>query len=100
MALVCYIGDEVTAAGFRLAGTSVIVPVPGQETAALATARTDAAVVLIDAAVAARISSRDLVLARSAIVPLVLIVPDLHGEIAMPDVAAQLRARLGLEDAR
>ena len=100
MALICYIGDEVSAAGFRLAGASVIVPIPGRETAALAKARADFAVVLIDAAVAARISSRDLALARSTIVPLMLIVPDLRGEIAMPDVAARLRAQLGLEEAR
>ena len=100
MALVCYIGDEVSAAGFGLAGASVIVPVPGSEAAALATARADAAVVLIAADVAARISSRDLVLARSALAPLTLVVPDLRGEIAMPDVAARLRAQLGLEEAR
>ena len=57
MALVCYIGDEVSAAGFRLAGAAVIVPAPGGETAALAAARADGAVVLIAADVAARVSS-------------------------------------------
>jgi len=100
MALFCYIGDEVSAAGFRLAGTAVIVPAPGGETAALATARADAAVVLIAADVAARVSPRDLVLARAAIAPLTLVVPDLRGETAMPDVAARLRAQLGLEEHR
>ena len=100
MALACYIGDEVSAAGFRLAGVDVIVPVPGSETAALATARTNVSVVLIAADVAARISPRELALARAALAPLALIVPDLRGDIEMPDLAARLRAQLGLEDAR
>ena len=98
MALVCYIGDEVSAAGFRLAGATVIVPAPGGETAALAAARADGAVVLIAADVAARVSSRDLTLARAALAPLTLVVPDLLGQTKMPDVAARLRAQLGLEE--
>ena len=100
MALACYVGDEVSAAGFRLAGVSVIVPVPGSETAALTAARADASIVLIAADVAARISPRELALARAALAPLALIVPDMRGEIDMPDLAARLRAQLGLEDAR
>jgi vacuolar-type H+-ATPase subunit F/Vma7 len=100
MALVCYIGDEVGAAGFRLAGTSVLVPAPGGEAAALARARAESAVVLIAADVAARISSRDLLFAQAALAPLTLVVPDLRGEAAMPDVAARLRAQLGLEETR
>jgi vacuolar-type H+-ATPase subunit F/Vma7 len=100
MTLACYIGDEASAAGFRLAGASVIVPDRGSETVALARARADAAVVLIAADVAARIPPRELALARAALAPLALIVPDLRGEIEMPDLAARLRAQLGLEDAR
>ena len=98
MAVACYIGDEVSAAGFRLAGASVIIPAIGSETAALATARANASVVLIAADIAARISPRDLALARAAPAPLTLIVPDLRGEMAMPDVATRLRAQLGLEE--
>ena len=97
MPVPCYIGDEASAAGFRLAGASVIVPRPGNEADALASAR---ASVLISADVAARISARELAVARAALAPLTLIVPDLQGAIAMPDLATRLRAQLGLEDAR
>ena len=97
MPVPCYIGDEATALGFRLAGASVIVPRPGNEADALASAR---ASVLISADVAARISARELAVARAALAPLTLIVPDLQGAIAMPDLATRLRAQLGLEDAR
>ena len=43
MSVTCYIGDEVSAAGFRLAGARVIVPSAGDETRALASARESAA---------------------------------------------------------
>ena len=100
MSVPCYIGDEASAAGFRLAGARVIVPSPGSEAEALASARASASLVLISADVAGRISARGLGLARAALVPLTLIVPDLRGAIAMPDLATRLRAQLGLEDAR
>lgn len=100
MPVPCYIGDEASASGFRLAGASVIVPPPGNEADALASARASASLVLISADVAARISSRELTLARAALAPLTLIVPDLRGDTAMPDLASRLRAQLGLEDAR
>jgi vacuolar-type H+-ATPase subunit F/Vma7 len=100
MPIPCYIGDETSAAGFRLAGVRVIVPPAGGEAEALASARADASLVLISADVAARISPRDLVRAHAALAPLTLIVPDLRGEMEMPDLATRLRAQLGLEDAR
>ena len=96
----CYIGDEATAAGYRLAGASVIVPPPGIEARALASARASASLVLISADVAARIPPRELAAARAALAPLTLVVPDLRGEMEMPDLATRLRAQLGLEDAR
>jgi vacuolar-type H+-ATPase subunit F/Vma7 len=92
-----YIGDEVSAAGYRLAGARVTVPEPGGESAALATARATAPLVLVSAAVAARIAGREMREAQAALAPLTLIVPDLTGEALVPDVAARLRHQLGLE---
>ena len=92
-----YLGDEVSAAGYRLAGLRVTVPEPGTEAAALAVARADAPLVLVSSAVAARIPERDLRAAMAALAPLTLIVPDLAGEVPVPDVAARLRRELGLE---
>ena len=92
-----YIGDETSAAGYRLAGARVEVPEPGAEAAALAAARAQAPLVLVSAAVAARIAERELRAALAALTPLTLIVPDLLGEAAVPDVAARLRRQLGLE---
>ena len=92
-----YIGDEVSAAGYRLAGARVAVPEPGEESAALAAARVEAPLVLVSAAVAARIAEREMRVALAALSPLTLIVPDLTGESQVPDVAVRLRHQLGLE---
>lgn len=99
MAAPVYIGDELSAAGWRLAGASVAVPARGGETAALlqACAGGDAELVLVSAAVAARIDAAALAAAALALTPLVLVVPDPQGAVAAADLAGRLRAQLGLE---
>jgi len=97
MAAPIYLGDEVSAAGFRLAGLAARVPPRGDEATALASARAEAPLVLIAASVAARIAERELRAATAALTPLVLIVPDLDGGTPVPDLAQRLRRQLGLE---
>jgi vacuolar-type H+-ATPase subunit F/Vma7 len=97
MAALVYLGDEVSAAGYRLAGALVRTPGAGEEAAALAWARLQAPLVLVSAAVAAGIGDATLRSALSALAPLVLIVPDMHGAVPLPDLAARLRGQLGLE---
>lgn len=92
-----YLGDEVGAAGYRLAGARVATPQAGEGAAALAQACTQAPLVLLSAAMAAGIGARQLRAALSALSPLVLIVPDLQAEVPLPDLAARLHAQLGLE---
>ena len=97
MAAAIYLGDEVSAAGYRLAGALVRTPRAGEQSAALAWARSQAPLVLVSAAIAAGIGDATLRSALSAVAPLVLIVPDLHGAVPLPDLAARLRGQLGLE---
>jgi vacuolar-type H+-ATPase subunit F/Vma7 len=92
-----YLGDEVSGAGWRLAGATVRTPSAGDEVAALAWAREHAPLVLMSSAVAAAIGEATLRAASAALAPLVLIVPDLHGAVPLPDLAARLRTQLGLE---
>ena len=92
-----YLGDEVSAAGYRLAGARVHTPRTGEETTALAWARSHSPLVLVSAAVAAAVADSALRAALAAPAPLVLIVPDLQGEVPLPDLATRLRAQLGLE---
>ena len=100
MAVPVYIGDEVSAAGWRLAGVQVSTPEPGGETAALASALASAPeavpLVLVAAAVAVRIDAAALATAAGALSPLVLVLPDPQGEVALPGLAGRLRTQLGL----
>ena len=100
MTTLCYLGDEPTAAGFRLTGMHVVVPETGHETEALATARMHASLVLLAASVAARIPRSALQDAQAALAPLTLIVPDLRDQLQTPDIASRLRGQLGIEGAR
>ena len=92
-----YIGDEISASGWRLAGARVALPGGGDETAARAAACATAPLVLVSAAVAARIDPAARASAASAMAPLMLVVPDPQGEVTLPDLAARLRGQLGLE---
>ena len=92
-----FLGDEVSAAGYRLAGVSVRTPGPGEAAVALAEACEQAPLVLLSSAVAAEIGERPLRAALSALAPLVIVVPDLEGDVPLPDLASRLRAQLGLE---
>jgi len=96
MASLVFIGDEVAAAGFRLAGVRVVVPQAGEEAAALADARETADLVLIGAEVAARLPAAVVRDAVAATTPPVLVVPDVRGRITLPDAAAILRGQLGV----
>jgi vacuolar-type H+-ATPase subunit F/Vma7 len=96
-AIPVYLGDEVSAAGWRLAGVHAEVPAPGTETAALDAARQRAPLVLLSAALAAHIDAASLERAASALAPLVLVVPDPQGRAPHPDLARRLRTQLGLE---
>jgi vacuolar-type H+-ATPase subunit F/Vma7 len=91
-----YLGDEVSAAGYRLAGVRSAVPPRGGEVAALQEARATAPLVLVSPAVAARIDAHLLREALAALEPLVVIVPDTQGAMPRPDLAKRLRGQLGL----
>jgi vacuolar-type H+-ATPase subunit F/Vma7 len=93
---VTFIGDEVTAAGFRLAGTTVRVPASGAETAVLREEAARAGLVLIARAAAERVDPRELARALASPRPLVVVLPDAAGLPPAVDVAARVRLQLGI----
>ena len=97
MATPVYLGDELGAAGYRLAGARTRVPARGDETAALAQACADAPLVLVSAELASRIEAGALQRACVAMSPLVVVVPDPQDAVALPDLAGRLRAQLGFD---
>ncbi len=92
----CFIGDEVSAAGFRLAGFCTEIPAPGEAALRLRQACEEAELVLVTAEVAARVPESELRRLQAAPRPLLLVVPDVRGRSAAPDLGAGLRRQLGL----
>ena len=92
----CFIGDELSSAGFRLGGFRTETPAPGEEGSCLHQACEKADLVLITAEVAARVPESEMRQLLAAPRPLVLVVPDVRGRSVAPDLGAGLRRQLGL----
>lgn len=93
-----FIGDEVSAAGLRLAGLRCLTPAPERLRAAFEQARGEAGLVLISAACAAQLPEALLAGALREQRPLTLVIADLRDQMAPPDLAAALRRQLGMAE--
>lgn len=92
-----FLGDEVAAAGWRLAGLDARTPDAGEESSALTAALAQASLVIISADVAARMPGPALHAALHRLTPLTVIVPDLRGTAGYPDIALRMKRQLGIE---
>lgn len=97
VASVAYIGNELEAAGYRLAGADARVPRPGGEAECFDAARTECALVLMDGAIAARIPASTLEAALAGATPLVMIVPERTPGAGPASPAQKVRRLLGAE---
>jgi vacuolar-type H+-ATPase subunit F/Vma7 len=93
-----FIGDELTAAGFRLTGIDTVVPRPDAAGEALHTAKKNAALVIMTADLARHVPAAELEAALIAEAPLVAIIPDVLFRTPLPDLAGRLRRVLGIEE--
>ena len=93
-----FIGDRVSAAGFRLGGVRVDTPAPGSEEEAFTNALTSSDLVLVTAALAGRLPADRLAGAQAGHKPLVLVLEDVRGLHQPPDIAATLRRQLGMAE--
>ena len=92
-----YLGDELSAAGFRLCGVETRVPSPGDEADCLEQALQQARVVLLGYRCASRIPSATLEAALALVSPLVMVLPDWDGTEPASDPATRVRHVLGIE---
>ena len=92
-----FIGDEVAAAGWRLARVHARATVPGAASDPLAPPQGDAQLVVLAADAAARIPEAQLRAALCRVTPVTVVVPDLREAIPYPDVAARMKRQLGIE---
>lgn len=93
---IIFIGDEATAAGFRLAGLTVVAVEAGGEQEAFARALAEAAVLLVGASCAARLPAPLLLAALVAGQPPLLVLPERCGELPADNPAAAVRRLLGM----
>lgn len=91
-----FIGDEVTAAGYRLAGARIHTPPLDEITETLLQARRQAPLILITAEYAARVPAAILNEVLAARRPPLTLVPDVRGAMPLPDLAERIRTQLGI----
>jgi vacuolar-type H+-ATPase subunit F/Vma7 len=92
-----YIGDAVSAAGYRLAGLRVRVPdTAGDLHTEIEQACAEAPLVLLGADIAARLPVADLDRLLSRTTAAVVVIPDVRASTPMPDLVNRLRLQLGV----
>jgi len=97
MGAAVFIGDELSAAGFRLAGVETLAPRSDAVAATLQDARARAALVIITAELARQIPAAELEAAMLAETPALAVIPDVLFRAPVPDLARRLRSVLGIE---
>ena len=96
MSVPVFIGDEVSAQGYRLAGLATLVPDQGNLIAQIRRRCAQAPLVLIDAALTRQIPAAALDELLAGTSPPVLIAPAVRGAAPLPDIATRVRRQLGV----
>lgn len=97
MAVPAFIGDEVTAAAWRLIGVRAVAVDSGNVAEAFEAAMADGDLLLVTAACAAELDGERLDAAVRHAKPLILVVPDAANRIAPPDLDREVDRVLGIE---
>lgn len=96
MAVVEFIGDEVSAAGYRLSGVDVQIAARGNVLSLVKQACERASLVLLGDSSARTIPARELDVLLANIDPPVLVVPDVRAVQDVPDIAYRVHNQLGM----
>jgi len=94
---VVFIGDELTATGFRLAGATAMIVPPEEATDALRSALQEASLVLLAASHARRVGVSELDAALTSTHPITVLVDDVLEREPPPDMDQMMRRALGVE---
>jgi vacuolar-type H+-ATPase subunit F/Vma7 len=97
MPIPIFIGDEISASAYRLAGIEARTPALNELMATLERACSESDLVLITAQYARQLSANTLSKMQAQMQPLLLVVPDVREQVPVPDFAEALRSQLGVE---
>ena len=97
MGQVIFIGDEITAAGFRLAGVECYTPEREELPKLLANKREDCDLIMITAGCADWLGNNTVEEMALWSRPLVSILPDIRNRISPPNLEQAVRRELGIE---
>jgi len=92
-----FIGDELSAAGFRLTGIATLVPKPETVGEAFAEARSRGSLIIVTAEMAQHIPAPQLEAAMLAETPTIAVIPDVLFNALPTDLTRRLRSVLGIE---
>lgn len=93
-----FIGDEVSACGFRLAGVATHSPAPTEAANLFRRLRAEAALILVTQEALAWVGEAAVQAAVAAGRPLVLVIPDVRGQSRPPDLGEAIRRQLGMAE--
>jgi vacuolar-type H+-ATPase subunit F/Vma7 len=98
MSRCAFVGDEVSAVGFRLTGIAVYAPAPAEVAALFRTLCREQELILITAEMAQQLPTDLLQRQLRARRPLLLVIDDVRGRHPPVDLAEQLRRQLGMAE--
>lgn len=96
MSVAEFIGDEVSAAGFRLCGIDVHITDGSDVIALIDKARERASLVLVSSSAVQDLNAAELDALLAGIEPVVVVVPDVRGLHEIPDIVPRIHQQLGM----
>lgn len=91
-----FIGDEISAAGFRLAGVRVRSPAREELSQTLHWANTEASLVMLSADCARWLPADELQRLLAQEFPLFVVIPDVRNDLQVEHLTRQMRRQLGV----
>lgn len=96
MSVTEFIGDEISAAGYRLCGVEVHIADRSNALSLINQACKRASLVLVGSSTASYLETAQLDLLMANITPPVLVVPDVAGRQPVPDITTLIHRQLGM----
>ena len=97
MTVPVFIGDELSAAGYRLAGVRAWTPNADELLSVFRRAREEADLILLNVEYARRLPAVEVLEAQRALQPQLFIIPDIRHQHPMRDLLSRIHNQLGMQ---